>query len=199
MREDEMNELISEALRDAPSAPEELRHNVMAAINELEYAPEKPKGNKCRIASALAGIAVIAVAIIAVSPLFSNDSAVNLTSYSSGTGAGNGAVTMDSTEADGGDINYSQQKPGEALPESGTAKDEELENAISGSLDSGAAYTVTGELPEELDGLSYTAYPDESRIYENVPDEIIVLLLANNTHIIETPVDGSGNVVKWIP
>ena len=63
----------------------------------------------------------------------------------------------------------------------------------------GTAYYITGELPEELAGLEYTEDADGRFVYENVPDEIMALLLISVEGIKEESSDITGNIVKWIP
>ena len=213
MREDEMNKIITEALRDAPPAPEALRHNVMEAVRELEYAPEKSKNRILKSAPALACVAVFVVAVIAARPMlidnFSSSKQTNsvsdIMSMDNG-GAADGdkidtPMGVESAVTGGGPGLFSAPDTNAAPAENAVSGDDsEPEYAIASMQDSVIIkYIITGELPEELDGLEYTLNSDNSRIYENVPDEIIAILLANNAFIAETPVDGIGNTIKWIP
>ena len=210
MRTDELNEQISEALRDAPPAPEALRHNVMAAIQELEYTRAVPKNRLRKTVSALACVAVFAVVVIVARPILSNKSFDNAMSNNTGSystsaesapaDAGGGTDYGSDTITGGFDApvgprTFAMQEFALAPPGS-----VDQEYAIDDSADStGVSYVVSGDFPEELEELEYTANPDASRVYENVPDEIIELLLTNNTFITEAPVEGTGNVIKWTP
>ena len=221
MREDEMNKIVSgtlieehrAALRDAPPAPEELRHNVMAAIHELEYAPLKRKSKIFKAVPALACVAVFAVVVVVARPMLQNSKSTNMSadnimrsdsSFDGGGGSNGSADTMNAGDAAGSiePGTFSVQEWEEAPPqEDAVARDDvNIEYALASDPDSaGATYVVTGEIPEELDELECIVNPDASRVYENVPDEIIELLLANNSYIAEAPVAGAGNVVKWMP
>ena len=245
MRENEINDLITDALHDAPPAPEALRHNVMSAVYELDYVPKRSKRTIFKAASALACVVVIAVVVIVARPMLSNNKTFNAvfdsanSSMSSGFGGadaenaalGDGAnengapqmaaadtSTFDGTgafsineaessleetvvEADDAGIRYDMgfSPAGAGVIDGAKIKIEDTMDSPNDQASIGTTYIVTGELPEELAELGYTVFAENYRIYENVPDEIIALLLANNAFITEAPVDGTGNVVKWTP
>ena len=233
MHKDEMNKLINDALRDAPPAPDALRHNVMSAIHELEHAPKKQKFNIFKAAPALAFVAVLAIVIIVTRPMLSNDKAAyDISDNSMSTGSvnsGTGGAAFDTGTspqmATFGDTGTYSIQGDESPPGTADDSDEEVEifneTGLSPAEDSAVVnanikidgmmitpdnqnpsrvtYVVTGDLPAELDGLEYTVFTENYRIYENVPDFIIEQLLAGNAFITESPVDGAGNVIKWIP
>ena len=245
MRENEINDLITDALHDAPSAPEALRHNVMSAVRELDYAPKRSKHTIFKTTSALACVVVIAVVIIVARPMLSNNKAFNAVFDSANSSMSSGSGDADTESATLDDGAYENSAPQMAAADTSnfddtgafsiTEAESALEEAvveaddvgvrynmgfspagagvidganikIEDTMDSpndqasiGTTYIVTGELPEELAELGYTVFAENYRIYENVPDEIIALLLANNAFIMEAPVDGAGNVVKWTP
>ncbi|NLB28862.1 MAG: hypothetical protein GX823_01330 [Clostridiales bacterium] len=199
MRDNEINEQIANVLRDVPAAPPELRHNVMAGINELQYTMKKRKISAFKIVTALAGIAVFAIVIIAVSPLFSRDNVV-LQTMSGNTCSGGGALPAQAppSEKDCGSAEYFACDQNEAITEYAALERGGAESRALG--DATGAFIVTGEIPGELEGLEYTLNPDESRLYENVPDEIIEqLLIKYDASIAMVELEGLGNVVKWVP
>lgn len=211
MRENEINELINAALNDAPPAPDELRHNVMSAITELEYVPKRPKTGIFKTVSSIVGVAVFAVIVVVGSYIGSNDTAApQLMSGGAGIPASMNMAPPDAEAMPEGGVKYymndDSDVPGfetdtrdqtdivgepatTALPEEAAQK--------TAAID----YTVNGILPEELDGLPYSEDLDGSRTYENVPDDIIEMMLANNSNVYkEKPLyEIAGNVVRWEP
>lgn len=214
MRERDIEKLIAEALRENPSAPPELRNNVMESIGEYEAARDKRSviarifsAGNLKYAGVIAGFAVV---VIIGSIVIGNQGKYNGTS-SSNTSAADVMTFAASPNTESGDTTM------EALPQEARSRSENVDSPgdtftageAYGHLDSDAIesdaeeaivcdVTIYGELPQALSSLSNVAQPDGSYVFESVPYDLVADLISNGAVLNSTPV-GENASVHWIP
>lgn len=192
MRDNEINELISEALRDAPKAPNELRHNVMATIAELEASPKRRKLSIFKAATAVAGVAVFAVVVIVGSSMKKDNNGIVQFSYSPASGGAAPSMMDIQAKNDSGNADEFAVSEDDAQDMGTEAAD--TEPMLADSAKSSAQQLVFGgELPSELKTLSYIELSDGSRLYEDVASEIAWQIIYKQDD------EWSGGIEIYIP